>query len=167
MDKGDHPEIWLEPDCCADHAGVGRTWCQDDVYDCEDGVEPTHYIRADIMDDKLAEVARIRLDLEVENKNLRAEVERVLAVVDRAAHDRTYDGDLIDDIRDIFSAADTQGRAERPEVHRSGGLPDAPRLADDKQAEQLPFPVCKHGVSLVHLVRCLKCDPADKVRSEK
>ena len=72
----DHDEIWLEPDCCADHAGVGRTWCQDDVFECEHGVDATHYIRADIHDDKLTEVALIRLDLEKKVTRLTAEVER-------------------------------------------------------------------------------------------
>lgn len=103
-----------------------------------------------VFDAKLTEVARIRLDLEVENKNLRAEVGRKESLL-REVHDwqhkwkDTYPriesavqdlGLIIARIGDELTAADTQGRAERPEVHRSGGLPDAPRLADKVRSEK-------------------------------
>ena len=41
--------IWLEPECCADPS-IGQQWCQDNVWigTCEDGVEATEYIRADL-----------------------------------------------------------------------------------------------------------------------
>jgi hypothetical protein len=50
----DHEVIWLAPWCdacqavCADD--VGRTWCQDAVYDpCEEcGREPVKFVRADL-----------------------------------------------------------------------------------------------------------------------
>lgn len=42
------PIIWLEPECCADPS-VGRTWCQDDVYECEEGAKAVKYIRADLV----------------------------------------------------------------------------------------------------------------------
>lgn len=70
-------------------------------------------------------------------------------------------GLIIARIGDELTAADTRGTTNP--VESSSSLVDG---ADDKQAEQLPFPVCKHGVSLVHLVRCLKCDPADKGQCE-
>lgn len=35
----DHEVIYLEPECCAD-PDLGRTWCQDVPWDCEDGAHP-------------------------------------------------------------------------------------------------------------------------------
>lgn len=45
----DHERIWLQPECCAD-PGSGRLWCQDNVFsgECDDGHEPTEYVRADL-----------------------------------------------------------------------------------------------------------------------
>lgn len=42
--------IYLEPACCADPE-VGRQWCQshDGFGHCENGVDPTKYIRADLV----------------------------------------------------------------------------------------------------------------------
>jgi len=44
----DPKEIWLEPACCADpHSG--RLWAEDNPFpECDDGVQPTRYIRADL-----------------------------------------------------------------------------------------------------------------------
>jgi hypothetical protein len=41
-------------------------------------------------------------ELRLEVKEWRSIVQKIEAVVDRAASDRSYDGDLIDDIRDII-----------------------------------------------------------------
>lgn len=145
-----------------------------------------------VFDAKLTEVARIRLDLEVENKNLRAEVEQYRAALDSIAyHDgRMTGGDMqtiaFDTLNNVDAAADTQGRAERPEVHRSGGLPDAPRLADDKQepanCEWFEDDDGWHGTcgqwweftydgpvenGLNYCMKCGKPVSVDKVRSEK
>lgn len=48
--KKDHEVIWLEPEPPKDNDEIGRTWCQDDVYDPDDydGNKPTRYIRADL-----------------------------------------------------------------------------------------------------------------------
>ena len=48
--KDDHKYIWLEPEPPMDDDEIGRTWCQDDVYDPYDydGNEPTLYIKNDI-----------------------------------------------------------------------------------------------------------------------
>ena len=53
----DHEIIYLEPECCADPHGDGRTWCQDDVYSgqCDDDKEPTKYIRFDLHEAALAQ----------------------------------------------------------------------------------------------------------------
>jgi hypothetical protein len=39
--------IYLEPECCID-PGTGRLWCEDDVFECEDGKHAVEYVRADI-----------------------------------------------------------------------------------------------------------------------
>ena len=45
----EHEMIYLEPACCAE-PDEGRRWCQDaDVFDCDDGVAPTRFIRADLV----------------------------------------------------------------------------------------------------------------------
>lgn len=44
----DYNEIYLEPECCAE-SDIGRVWCEHNApTDCEDGVEWTKYIRADL-----------------------------------------------------------------------------------------------------------------------
>ena len=54
----DHEYIWLEPEPPMDDDEVGRTWCQDNVYDPYDydGNEPTLYIRNDIHKKSIAEL---------------------------------------------------------------------------------------------------------------
>ncbi len=42
----DHEYIWLEPECCAED-DTGRMWCQDPVFECDCGNQPTRYVRAD------------------------------------------------------------------------------------------------------------------------
>lgn len=46
----DHKRIYLQPDCCADYAGMGRLWCEDDAFtsECEENGVATEYIRADL-----------------------------------------------------------------------------------------------------------------------
>ncbi len=56
----DHERIWLEPNCEGSSIKEeGRTWCCDPVYETcpECGVEPTEYVRADIVDRRLREAA--------------------------------------------------------------------------------------------------------------
>lgn len=46
--KLDPAEIWLEPECCADPR-TGRTWAEDNPFpDCDEGRQPTRYVRADL-----------------------------------------------------------------------------------------------------------------------
>lgn len=60
--RADHETIWLEPACCGENAETGRTWCQHNVYACEDGVPATRYVRADMAD---ARERRLREALEI------------------------------------------------------------------------------------------------------
>ncbi len=64
--RADHETIWLEPACCGENADTGRTWCQHNVYACEDAVPATRYVRADIADARerrLREALEIALDM--------------------------------------------------------------------------------------------------------
>lgn len=86
--KNDHKEIWLEPEPPLDDDEIGRTWCQDNVYDPYDydGNKPTRYIRADIAESRIkklqAQVDAVRkwhrkwagmcIDLEAESELLTA-----------------------------------------------------------------------------------------------
>jgi len=55
----DYERIYLQPECCADEEN-GRLWCEDkDPVECDDGVEWTEYVRADLFQ-----------QLEAENKAL-------------------------------------------------------------------------------------------------
>jgi hypothetical protein len=61
----DNPKmIYLAPQCCAD-PNEGRLWCQDDVWECECGVEAPHrgikYVRADVVAKIIAETV-VELD---------------------------------------------------------------------------------------------------------
>lgn len=58
----DHEAIWLQPACCADtdYERTGRQWCEHNVFQCEDGVEATKYIRADRITELEAEVKALR-----------------------------------------------------------------------------------------------------------
>ncbi len=42
----DLKEIYLQPDCCA--GGEGREWADSDVWECEEGVAATRYVRVDL-----------------------------------------------------------------------------------------------------------------------
>lgn len=51
--------IFLQPMCCVDPDGWGgRQWCEDAVWECEEGATPTKYVRADEAD-RLAEALRM------------------------------------------------------------------------------------------------------------
>jgi hypothetical protein len=54
----DHAEIWLEPKA-AEYTEEGRMWCQDQVWDENDGT-PQRYVRADLHDAAQAEIAKLR-----------------------------------------------------------------------------------------------------------
>lgn len=55
--SGDPKVIYLEPPCCVDPT-YGRTWCENDRFECEGGNEATQYIRADLVE-KLKEGVKI------------------------------------------------------------------------------------------------------------
>lgn len=69
--NSDHKEIWLEPEPPMDDDEVGRTWCQDNVYDPYDydGNKPTRYIRADIAESRIK-----KLQSQVDELNITVEV---------------------------------------------------------------------------------------------
>ena len=55
----DAPEtIWLQPLCCAEHSEFGRLWCENDDFDCADGMSGDEYTRADIHAAALIEAER-------------------------------------------------------------------------------------------------------------
>jgi len=46
----DYERIYLQPECCASEY-EGRLWCEDkDPVECDDGVEWTEYVRADLFE---------------------------------------------------------------------------------------------------------------------
>ena len=54
--KSDPEVIYLEQTCCADPAW-GRSWTADvDCFDCNHGIAPTKYIRADLVRELAEEV---------------------------------------------------------------------------------------------------------------
>ena len=59
MSKPPAPDIWLEPECCG-APDAGQMWCPDNIFDCEDGVDATHYVLASRLEkvEALLEVAR-------------------------------------------------------------------------------------------------------------
>lgn len=53
----DHPRIYLQPECCAD-PDSGRLWCKDpDPDSCDNGNSWTPYIRADLVEAALPDIA--------------------------------------------------------------------------------------------------------------
>lgn len=50
--------IWLQPLCCAEHDEFGRLWCENDDFDCEDGVSGDEYTRTDTIAAALIEAER-------------------------------------------------------------------------------------------------------------
>lgn len=56
---GDHEIIWLQPRCCEDGGREGRLWCEDNTFDCDEGVPATKYIRADLVGTLSSENARL------------------------------------------------------------------------------------------------------------
>lgn len=47
MAETDPKHIYLQPECCVVPSD-GRQWCEDDIWDCEDGAKATKYVRADL-----------------------------------------------------------------------------------------------------------------------
>lgn len=55
----DHETIWLQPRCCEDGEREGRLWCEDNTFDCDEGIPATKYIRADLVATLSSENARL------------------------------------------------------------------------------------------------------------
>lgn len=51
----DHERIWLQPNCCTSPYD-GRQWCEDNVFECDDGNPAVEYIRADLAAERIAEL---------------------------------------------------------------------------------------------------------------
>lgn len=68
----DHERIYLQPECCGDDEGCGRLWCQDDVFtgECEEGADPTVYVRSDVYDTAIAEIEQLRNYLEIAHSEM-------------------------------------------------------------------------------------------------
>lgn len=74
----DYKDIYLQPECCADPYD-GQMWSQDSAPgdECEEGVEWTHYIRADRFEALQEENAGLKRALDVisaDNELLRCQL---------------------------------------------------------------------------------------------
>lgn len=80
----DHERIWLQQECCADRS-EGRLWCQDgNVFDeCEEGVNATEYVRADILATALEELGRLQGELEIARHDLGVDLRAIRDLLEK------------------------------------------------------------------------------------
>ena len=104
--KDDHKYIWLEPEPPMDDDEVGRTWCQDNVYDPYDydGNEPTIYVRNDIHKKRIAELEKWNQGLNTVNEKLLDRAKRAENKLDAVKAIREQYNNLIKQERGLVGA---------------------------------------------------------------